>query len=440
MTAARQDPIRALIFYQPGNDSTTPGHNSLAWDLRDGGAWKTHHHFPVYAIPGAMGSELMHQLSLYSGNMTSVPYGHQISELPDIDPRDYVRLYTEIGLSTRTVLPTLWVYFLIVIAVLVVCLGGISALMHYVQRAKRRSLRRRVANGEVDLEALGIQRLRVPPSEIERLPLFTYVSEEETPPTSPRKSKHFTSIKEDDFQEESSRTMSPVSDFRQDFILSVSDELPTSELVPVDHKPHPPAVLVHKFLPYSQPTCPICLEDFESGVSEIRELPCGHIYHSECIDTFLSQNSSLCPMCKKSALPIGCCPTKITNAMVRREFNLRRIRSRVTVPDENDDIEAYGTRRRLRDLKANLRRGLLSSQAATQEVQPLPLQPQPVFVASPAVQPSGNILSSELSRQDLVEQRIRELEAGQVPIRDPDVMTVQRPQCEFPLYAVLDNG
>ncbi|KAL5315078.1 hypothetical protein ACEPPN_017729 [Leptodophora sp. 'Broadleaf-Isolate-01'] len=423
MRAARMAPVRALVFYQPGNDTTTPESTSEAWNLQDGGAWRTRHPFPVYALPGAMGSSLMHQLSLYSGNMTDVPYGHELTELPDVDIRDYVRLYTQIGLSTQTVLPTLWVYFLVVVAVLVICLGGISGLMHYVQRSRRNSLRRRVANGEIDLEALGIKRLRIPQADIDRLPLFIYVSEDEKSlPASPKQKEHFITIDQrNDFS--GAPTAVPGSDSHIYDTLS-SKELPTVELVPIDDKiPIPETTFVHKFLPYIQPTCAICLEDFESGISEIRELPCGHIFHPECIDTFLANNSSLCPMCKKSALPLGSCPTKITNAMVRRERNLRRIRTRVPVQNETVDVEAYGARRRIRELKANLRRTLPNSPSVTRGIQPMPLQPQPVFVAHPGTGRDQNVegLSLELSRQDLVELRIRELQAGQIPIRDPDL-------------------
>ncbi|KAK0124041.1 hypothetical protein ONS95_009026 [Cadophora gregata] len=419
MAAARMAPVRALIFYQPGDDTTTPDSNSAAWDLQDGGAWRTHHPFPVYAIPGALGSSLMHQLSLYSGNMTEVPYGHEIAELPDVDVRDYVRLYTEIGLSTKTVLPTLWVYFLIVLAVLVICLGTISGLMHFVQRSRRKSLRRRVANGEVDLEALGIKRLRVPQKAIDRLPLFIYVSEDEKSfPASPQKEEHFVSMThEDDF----SGASTVVGSDPRIYDMMSAKELATAELIPIDEKtPIPDSTLVHRFLPYVQPTCAICLEDFESGISEIRELPCGHIFHPECIDTFLANNSSLCPMCKKSALPIGFCPTIITNAMVRRERNLRRIRSRVSVQNEPRDVEAYGARRRVQDLRANIRKHFLSPRQA---VQPLPRQPQPVFVAHPGAGRDQGALSLELSGQDFVERRIRELQAGQIPIRDPDLVS-----------------
>lgn len=180
MGAARQDPIRAFIFYLPNNDTdAAPPPTSLVWDLGDGGAWKTQNQYPVYTVPGFYGNRLMRQLSLYSGNMTSVPYGHQISELPGIDPRDYVRLYTDIDNANSTTLPQFWVLLLLVIAVLIIILGLTSAAMHLIQRARRKSLRRRVASGEVNLESLGIKRITVPQDSINRLPLFIYNDESE---------------------------------------------------------------------------------------------------------------------------------------------------------------------------------------------------------------------------------------------------------------------
>ncbi|KAK9767345.1 hypothetical protein K7432_002923 [Basidiobolus ranarum] len=47
----------------------------------------------------------------------------------------------------------------------------------------------------------------------------------------------------------------------------------------------------------AQSVCPICLDDFIIG-DEIRELPCCHHYHVECIDPWLTTKSGTCPMCK----------------------------------------------------------------------------------------------------------------------------------------------
>ena len=48
------------------------------------------------------------------------------------------------------------------------------------------------------------------------------------------------------------------------------------------------------------PSCVICLEDFKSG-DTIRELPCNHSFHSDCVDTWLRRNAS-CPNCRATIL------------------------------------------------------------------------------------------------------------------------------------------
>src|SRR5699024_6952142 len=79
-------------------------------------------------------------------------------------------------------------------------------------------------------------------------------------------------------------------------------------------------------LSHLQTTCAICLDDYEPGLSIVRQMPCGHIFDVDCIDTFLTQNSSLCPLCKKSVLPQGSYPIPVTNVMVQRDYIQRRSR------------------------------------------------------------------------------------------------------------------
>lgn len=49
-------------------------------------------------------------------------------------------------------------------------------------------------------------------------------------------------------------------------------------------------------------TCAVCLSAFEDG-EEIRKLKCKHIFHKDCLDTWLQQDSATCPLCRNKVLP-----------------------------------------------------------------------------------------------------------------------------------------
>ena len=44
-------------------------------------------------------------------------------------------------------------------------------------------------------------------------------------------------------------------------------------------------------------SCAVCVDEFAEGTN-IKVLPCGHFYHVDCIDEWLCNHSSLCPLCK----------------------------------------------------------------------------------------------------------------------------------------------
>ena len=49
-----------------------------------------------------------------------------------------------------------------------------------------------------------------------------------------------------------------------------------------------------------EPACIICFEDFEAH-QKVCKLPCSHVYHPECIFTWLERNP-VCPMCKRGVV------------------------------------------------------------------------------------------------------------------------------------------
>jgi E3 ubiquitin-protein ligase ATL7/58/59 len=52
--------------------------------------------------------------------------------------------------------------------------------------------------------------------------------------------------------------------------------------------------------------CSVCLGEYQSDERLQRIPPCGHTFHVDCIDHWLSTNST-CPLCRVSLLPT---PTK----------------------------------------------------------------------------------------------------------------------------------
>ncbi|KAL8729011.1 MAG: hypothetical protein Q9166_005012 [cf. Caloplaca sp. 2 TL-2023] len=312
----------AFIFYLPNSQAgTPPERNDPVWGLGDGGSWKSRNKFPVYAISGPAGSSIMTQLGQYSGSISNAPNGSNL--VNQYGKTSGAKMYAVVELSNATSLPSLWAFLLIVLGIVLFLIGLTSGIMHLYQRRRRSALRRRIINGEVDLERLGIRRLTVPQEAINMLRTFVYNPSEKELLGMPK--NHITAYSDFPINETDTRTTtdpqaapapgSTLTPAQHPAILSTTR--PTSESLQPEQRPS-----------YAQPTCPICLDDFIPNETTVRSLPCHHIYHPECIDPFLLRNSSLCPVCKSKVLPRGYCPETITNAMVRRERQQRRNRDR----------------------------------------------------------------------------------------------------------------
>ena len=230
-------------------------------------------------------------------------------------------------------LPGLWVFLLIVLGILLVIISGTSFVMRIIQRRHRQNLRRRIVNGEVDLEALGIKRLNVPQDVLDKMPIHTYFAHDPSKPLPNQPPAISESLVTSSTIESAPSDPKPANEGHGE-ISSAKGHLKAQG----EHRDNTSESVVSNSIVsdvpctrFSQYSCAICLDDFEPNVTQVRELPCGHIFHPECVDPFLRNNSSLCPMCKKSVLPIGYCPGNVTNAMVRRERLVRRMRERVTL-------------------------------------------------------------------------------------------------------------
>ncbi|RPB14185.1 hypothetical protein P167DRAFT_484981, partial [Morchella conica CCBAS932] len=305
LKAARQETssVKGFVFFTTSENDPIPSRSDPMW----AGISYKNIDFPIYAIRGHDGYPLMDKVAEYSGNMSDAWEARNLTNY--YNSSDYARVYMEVDTGQRIPLPGLWLFLLVVLAVLIVIVGLTSLSMHWLQYQHRQRLRRRVASGQVDLEALGIKRLSVPRKILDQFPLRIYVAEAPAPTNDP---------------------ISPLPPVLKPPPRRFAAPDPPLPPTPVTRRPpqyrHLDTTLQRG---YSQTQCPICLEDFANQTTLVRELPCLHVFHPECIDPFLETQSSLCPLCKTSTLPQGYVPTTLTNATVRRERNLRRMRARV---------------------------------------------------------------------------------------------------------------
>lgn len=219
-------------------------------------------------------------------------------------------------------MPSLWGFILAILGMVLVLSILLLLCYQLIQKRRRRALEHRIAAGEADIENFGLHNIRVSREILDQIPTYVY-------PTVNIPSK--ASLKDSPSQTQ--------------ITLSRADD--TSSIRSVDHLKAPrlvyketdmqassstirlpePAITCESSRPSSvrecsdsfsrsQTTCAICLDDFVSGTTIVRELPCGHIFHPSCIDVSLTQISSLCPLCKKSVLPADYYATPVDGWMV----------------------------------------------------------------------------------------------------------------------------
>lgn len=92
--AKNRSRTRAMLFYIPDSGpQQPPAVNDPAWDVDDGGRWKSETDFPVYAVSGTMGTEFTDQMVAYLGDVDEVPFGDEARQ--ELGP-GFVKLFVEI--------------------------------------------------------------------------------------------------------------------------------------------------------------------------------------------------------------------------------------------------------------------------------------------------------------------------------------------------------
>lgn len=280
----------AFTFLPDRNMTTVPDASDPVWKIGTNNSWQEDFRGALFAIGAADALPLISQLSRYSGNISSAPFGTELTHLYGAESLARILISTSTPFGPFRVLG--WPIGAGLTGAIVL-IGLILLLWAWYMRQRRfRSFQKRLQRGEIDLEALGIKKMNVPEEVIDQMTLRTFTASLDTS--------------------------------KPDLVAGIGD-------LPKDHNFAPsaePRSAEEMFSTSSQTTCPVCLDDFVHGVTRVRELPCKHIFHPECIDLYLRDTSALCPMCKLSALPLGYCPVKITEFMVDHERNQRRIRER----------------------------------------------------------------------------------------------------------------
>ncbi|RLM59111.1 putative RING zinc finger domain superfamily protein [Panicum miliaceum] len=100
------------------------------------------------------------------------------------------------------------------------------------------------------------------------------------------------------------RGASEGEDEEEEVSVSVEVSAATSRTHLVQAAAASPAVVCRyrKEEAWKEPTCAVCLADFDDGEA-VRVLPeCMHYFHAECIDSWL-RGSTSCPMCRAETTP-----------------------------------------------------------------------------------------------------------------------------------------
>lgn len=276
-------------------------------------------------IDNVHGQALLTQLQKYAGSN----YAEEgLSDGGVSNGTNVAKVRVELA-GPQNLLPSVWTFLLIVVFVFLVLAFLTSLALHLSRWRRRREILR---NGGVlppDLEPgfggmmLGARprhrgmrmkpiKKTVPKEMLDDLKTYYYSDMDAEVPVANDDAKSVKSVK-------STRSMKTVKSMRSaNFdpaaaaaeILDKTPAVPAPERVPAlvaqEHSAESSTAgnilspTHHRFT--SSSTCPICIDDYTTGQDLLRELPCGHAFHADCIDPYLLERSDLCPLCKRSVI------------------------------------------------------------------------------------------------------------------------------------------
>ncbi|KAA8575946.1 hypothetical protein EYC84_006111 [Monilinia fructicola] len=153
------------------------------------------------------------------------------------------------------------------------------------------------------------RRWRAPKSVVERLPVRTYQTINNTPgnrsptvpsPTSSSASTPLLSHTTPSRPRPRSRTTTGIPE-PGDIARVNSNPLQVPTLTPPqpnEHEKNSGSPSQWKKYMGKQVECVVCLEEYVDGVSQVMSLPCGHEFHVDCITPWLTTRRRTCPICK----------------------------------------------------------------------------------------------------------------------------------------------
>ncbi|KAL4961633.1 E3 ubiquitin-protein ligase RNF103 [Aspergillus stella-maris] len=344
MDASRHAGSEALLFFQPaGGNTEPPPANDAAWLLSNGHSWEKEITYPVYAIPGAVGNSLMERLSWNSSTGIVLPGQQNTSTALSASAKWNIRLFSLINLEkSGRKSPSFWGFLLATLGTISVFCIICLLVYQLIQRRRRENMQQHLEADRERNPQFDLQHIKIPRELLARFPVYIYPvldgdGKEDTkqdtfpdgkhPETASAESAKATQTVTKNNSETRAQTPESNDHGQKGGATDTKDsQSPQSATARIENIVHhvasrelfpPRRVNPEQMnrLSLSQTTCAICLDDFVPASSVVRELPCGHIFHPECIDASLTRISSLCPLCKKSVLDPNFCPISVPEAV-----------------------------------------------------------------------------------------------------------------------------